>query len=555
MKKRFVSALLSAVMIFGSLSVCAYAADTASFKKTSPYSVALSASPDGEVLDIDDTVTVKVNVLSKDDAVKQYSSYDIRLSYDSKTLKLESYTVPDSDASVTDKNGGMRIKGYGGDKPLSTLAANLVFRIVGEGEASVKIDEAKIDLSSNAGLQNAPLAAIENSPLVIKTSKFYAVKLKGDGLSAETLAASSTEDYFFSVENPKYIDYSLKVTVKGETKDTDISKKLVYDETKGVYKIPKEYIFGDITVVSIGTPKKFDVVITGKDVTGKNKATYMTDYSFTLKREKGYIYKVTVKINNRKYTDFYEDEDVYTIYGEDIIGNIRINVTKEEDNTNKVNVTFAGSGSKDIAGNETATKDTEYTFKLNTEKGYVYSVYVSVDGKRVEYDYDAEKKTYSIDKDKVTGDITVTVTKNALLEISEYLSMGNESIYLIIYRGNVDKNQTPCYGENSMYWSDEYSAYVWIASSSSSTEEMKKLAEGKIVLTDGNLSNKVDYSGNVNMSLHTDIEDASLILDIYNRKAGYLKEGAEMQKFFNADINGDKKINVMDAAALIYSIT
>jgi len=555
MKKRFVSMLLAAVMLFGNFSVCTFAANENTRKKASPYAVELSSTPDGKVLNLDDTVAIRINVSSKDSTVTQYSSYDISLSYDSKLLKLESYTVPDTDATVTDKNGVIRIKGYGEDKPFATSAANLVFRIMNEGEATVTIDEAKVDSSDNAGLQNAPSAAATNSPLVIKTSTFYTVKLKGDGLSADSLVASSTEDYFFTVENPKYIDYSIKVTVKGETKDTDISKKLVYNEKTATYKIPKEYIFGDINVVSIGTPKKFNVTITGKDVTGKNKATYMTDYTFTLKREKGYTYKITVKINNKKYTDFFEDEDAYTIYGEDIIGDIRINVTKEVDNANKVNVTFTGSGSRDTTGEATATKDTEYTFKVNAEKGYAYSIYVSIDGKRVDYDYDPEKKIYSIQKEKVTGDITISVTKNATLEITEYLTMGDESAYLILYRGTVGENQVPMYGESSMYWSDEYSAYAWLVSSSADAEEMKKIAEGKIALANGNPAAEVDHLGNVNMSLHADIEDARLILDIYNRKAGYLKEGLEMLKFFNADINGDQKINVMDAAALIYSIT
>ncbi|NLK02449.1 MAG: hypothetical protein GX314_05210, partial [Clostridiaceae bacterium] len=57
----------------------------------------------------------------------------------------------------------------------------------------------------------------------------------------------------------------------------------------------------------------------------------------------------------------------------------------------------------------------------------------------------------------------------------------------------------------------------------------------------------------VNMSGLVDINDAQLVYDIYNGKYQDFTS-VEMQKFLNADTNGDKTVNVTDAAAVVAAI-
>jgi putative hydrolase of HD superfamily len=66
----------------------------------------------------------------------------------------------------------------------------------------------------------------------------------------------------------------------------------------------------------------FTVEIDNGDVVGDEIAKYNTDYIFTLNREKGYRYTIEVTIGGDPFTEFDVEEDVYTIPGEAITGDI-----------------------------------------------------------------------------------------------------------------------------------------------------------------------------------------------------------------------------------------
>ena len=203
----------------------------------------------------------------------------------------------------------------------------------------------------------------------------------------------------------------------------------------------------------------------------------------------------------------------------------------------------------DVTGDASVTKGNEYTFKVNQAQGYTYSVSVSVGGCEVTCHYDGERNLYYIPGGNVTDNITVTVTKTASLEATEYLNMGQESMYLIVYYGS----SAPKYDGSSMYWSESYGAYVWLVCSPALEDEVRAEAERKISLSTYGSAGKVDASGNVDMSLRIDEEDAQLVQDMYNVR--YTLNDLGVLKFLNGDINGDKKLDVLDAAALVSRIT
>ena len=61
------------------------------------------------------------------------------------------------------------------------------------------------------------------------------------------------------------------------------------------------------------------------------------------------------------------------------------------------------------------------------------------------------------------------------------------------------------------------------------------------------------YNVNETTNDTVDINDAQLVFDMYNNEYQDFYN-ATMQKFLKADVNGDKAINVHDAAAIVAEI-
>lgn len=542
MKKRISAMLLAVLMTITSLPIGAAAAQ-------SPYCVELSSASDGKSVSAGDAVTVTIPVSATDDMVTAYNAYDLKLHYDAERLSLTSCTAVDSGAEIEDTDGRIRVKGYGDEKSLSTATVTLVFTAIKPGEAQVSITSAKIDISQNAGMQNAPTAATPKDTVTFNIGG-YRVQTDGDGIVVEKYVAATGEDFTFRLDDHKNYDYELTVTIDGVV----VTKALKYDEETGTYTIPGTLLDGSgtINITANRLPKEYKVTITGKDVAGEKTAVYNTDYTFKLDREEGYLYTVEITIGGETYTGYTLEEDTYTIPGADITGEINIKVTKTEDDSGKVTVTFAGSGAKDGKGDKKTLYGVEYPFKVNKRKGYTYSVTVYVEGKRVPYDYDYELDTYYILSENATGNITIVITKVATVEVNEYITLDKQSMYLIVYNGYVQDGHVPKYDGQSMYWSDRYNAYAWLIVSAETEKKVKTEAEKKITVTEGLPAGTVDYSGNANMTLQTDIADATLAHEMYN--AEHSLSFMEMQKFLNADVFTDKKINVRDAAGIVQSI-
>lgn len=513
------------------------------------YTVSLASDSEGKTLSAGDTATVTVQVSGNEDTVTGYNAYDLKLSYDTQYLAFVSGIAADTGAEITEADGRIRVKGYGDIKDFSTAAVTLTFKAKAPGTADVSITHAKVDMSDRAGLYNAPEAALADKNVKITIDGFEVV-VNGEGVVVDSYVATSAEDYVFSLADHKGYTYTVKVTIGG----VDLTSKVTYNEETGEYTIPKELIDGKVEITAtVSEAKAYVVTITGSDITGEKTAEYNTDYTFKLDREEDYIYTIQVTIGGEEYTGYTMEEDVYTIPGADIIGDIQIKVTKVMDYTNKVFIDFIGTGGKDGSGEKVADRAVEYPFTIKRKKGYTYSVTVFVDGKRTSYDYDYELDTYYILAENVTGNITIVIGKVATVEVTEYVTLDEQSIYLIVYNGIVGEGQVPKYDGRSMYWSEKYNAYVWLVVSTETEKKAKKTAEGKITLNAGSAAGDIEYSGNVNMTLQTDIEDARLVREMYEGK--HSLDFMEMKKLLNADVYGDKKLNVRDMAAIISSIS
>lgn len=491
----------------------------------------------------DVVIPVKINS-SKETT---FNSYDLTVTYDTAKLTYKEFTSADEKATVEDTNGSIRIIGYGENKNVGTAAVTLKFTTKAVGESKVTVSSAKVDKNQNATMHDAPAASIVKSETKVDVNKVTVIK--PDTLSGNDTATPGT-DYTFSQAN-KHYDYSELKVMAGETDITD----RVTSGTDGSYTIPGTYITGNITITVTTTPKSYDVKVEGigkADVVAAAKATYNTDYTFSINQVGGYKYDVSVTVNGQNYTL----NDGYKIPGTDITGDIVITVTKTETSSGDNTVTVTKPDY--VTGGANATKGQDYTFSITKEDDYSYGEpVVKVGGTDISADvtYNKDTKTYTIPGGKITDAITIEVTRTDVftLEVSQYLTLNEKVMYLVTASG-VKEGKCAKYDGQDMYFSDEYKAYAWLVISGEDLETVKATAAEKttIAVAD-NDAIKVNYTGDVNGSGIIDVNDAQLTYDIYSTKYSSF-EKVSILKFLNADVNHDKTVSTEDAAAIVDAI-
>ena len=547
MKKRILSGLLAVILLLSALPMDGYAV------QASPrYTVSTSQD---QTTDVGKTVIMYVSVSGG-----KYNAYDLALTYDAARLTYVSCLAADRGASVTEESGSIRVIGYGADKSVSAAVATLTFRTKAAGTAEVKITSAKIDAGANAPTKNAPAAKINRSTTKFTIGAQYTVTLE-DGLTADSLSAAAGEDYTFRATDPLHYDYKPSAKIDGK----DVTVK---DNGDGTYTIPGDKITGNITVKANRTPKTYKVTFNGEDLSGENSATYNMPYHFKLNRKAGYSYVLRITVGGKSYTGYKAEDGGFVIPGADITGDIVITALKNKINSGgnsssgsgsgggssvgNVSVSFIGSGADDAVGKKTTRRGSDYTFRIDRKDDSAYDVSARVNGVTVECTYDSKKNIYRIPGSAVTGDITVTVTKGLPVEVSTYVTLDQQSMYLVIYSGKVEDGHVPMYDGQNMYWSKAYNAYAWLVISSADEKEVARASQNSITIGEGKAAASVDYSGNVDLSGRIDVDDVHLDHDVYN--ARYTLVSLVMHKFLNGDVNADRKVDVKDAVWIVNRI-
>lgn len=500
--------------------------------------------PNDKTVVAGDKVSVGVTV-GHTDGQTGYNAFDMTFTYDTSALTLNTTAEDLVGLTFTATDGTVNVKGYGDDRDVDTVPFELEFTAVKTGTSDITLTSAKVDNGANAIVNNAPEAAtIDQNTRITVTG--YPVTLP-DGFKGNTVA-NPGEDYPFTAPEDNY-DYN--VTVKVDGKEVD-----VIDNGDGSYTIPADKVTGPIVIEESHVGKTFTVTL-GEDMTGETTAQYGTPYTATLNREDGYDYNVTIIIGGEAYTGYAVDGDTYTIPGEDITGAIIFNSHKTQQGGGgqtgtSHTVSFDGSGAGAAAGNATTVAHgAAYTFTLNKEKGYAYTVSASTaSGTNVEVT-DNEDGTYTIAS--VTEDITITIEKtlNITVEVSEFVTLDDKVMFLVLVTGEHEEGKCFAYGGNAMVYSEVYEAYAYLTVESG--EYNADTAKASITITDGENQTVSSANYDVNQTGLVDINDAQLVYDIYNGKYEDVST-LGLVKLLNADTVADKTVNVNDAIAVVSKI-
>lgn len=507
------------------------------------YKVDLQAAPTN--LKVDETTAVKVQIDS--DNVDVYNAVDVILSYDKEKLALETTEIAGYTVTNDEEAGTVRVTGYGEDKQIGD-AFTLNFKAQQAGKADVKFTSAKVDAANGAISADAPEAAKVTEKVTL-TIGGYQVTLQDDFNGDATTTPG--EDYTFNANNTHY-DYDVVAKI-GDTQLT------VTDNGDGSYTISKEQINGNITVTATKTAKQYEVTVTGNgaaDVTAPAKATYGTDYTYTLKQDSNYAYTVKITAGGTVITSELQEgtADQYKIAGDKITGPVEINVTKEQTTGT---ITFEGEGAGDVVGgtSQNAPLHKDFTFTITKAADFVYAV-TAVKGENTVHVKDNGDGTYTIAAADIDGaNIMVNVAKNPVktAEVYQYVKLNGKVMYLVVANdSSLTEGKVLTYDGSAMYWSEKYDGYCWLVISDEAEPEMKEEAVTHLGSAEGTKT-EIDYAGDVNKTGQIDINDAQLVYDMY--KAAYDNfDTVSVERFLRADMNESKNLTVEDAVAVVSEI-
>ena len=507
------------------------------------YKVDLQAAP--TELKVGETAAVKVQIDS--DNVDVYNAVDVILNYDKEKLALETTEIAGYTVTNNEEAGTVRVTGYGEDKQIGD-AFTLNFKAQQAGKADVKFTSAKVDAANGAISADAPEAAKVTEKVTL-TIGGYQVTLPDDFSGDATTTPG--EDYTFNANNTHY-DYDVVAKI-GDTQLT------VTDNGDGSYTISKEQINGNITVTATKTAKQYDVTVTGNgaaDVTAAAKATYGTDYTYTLTQDSNYAYTVKITAGGTEITSELQEgtANQYKIAGDKITGPVEINVTKEQ---TAGTITFEGEGAGDVVGgtSQNAPLHKDFTFTITKAADFVYAV-TAVKGENTVNVKDNGDGTYTIAAADIDGaNIMVNVAKNPVktAEVYQYVKLNGKVMYLVVANdSSLTEGKVLTYDGSAMYWSKKYDGYCWLVISDEAEPEMKEEAVTHLGSAEGTKT-EIDYAGDVNKTGQIDINDAQLVYDMY--KAAYDNfDTVSVERFLRADMNGSKNLMVEDAVAVVSEI-
>lgn len=234
---------------------------------------------------------------------------------------------------------------------------------------------------------------------------------KSTGLSADatvTDANGSLRIQFYGENRTDALQLAFTGIAAGESKVKVTEAHVDQFENANVQDAPAATVTGSATI-TVG--QTYNVTKPeGNIINGASTVKAGEDYIFTLNDGlDGNYMDVKYKIGDGEFKDLTMVDGKYTIPANEITGDITITVVGKT-----YSVTKEGTGKDNVAlSGETATYSTDYTFTLNKADGFSYTVEVTAGGKTVTPTLNADGKTYTINGMDITGNVVITVNKEA----------------------------------------------------------------------------------------------------------------------------------------------
>ena len=235
-------------------------------------------------------------------------------------------------------------------------------------------------------------------------------KTKSTGLPADatvTNANGSLRIQFYGENRTDALQLAFTGIAAGES-EVKVTEAKIDKSENALKDAPAATVTGSATI-TVG--QTYNVTKPeGNIINGASTVKAGEDYIFTLNDGlDGTYMDVKYKVGDGEFKDLMLVDGKYTIPAGEITGDITITAVGKT-----YTVTKAGAGADDVTLNgNTATYGTNYTFTLNKTDNYAYTVMVTADGKTVTPTLDADGKSYTINGKDITGDVAITVTKEA----------------------------------------------------------------------------------------------------------------------------------------------
>lgn len=543
----------------GHTAICAVTVNAKQPEVKTGYTVSLPADKTSIAAGESTSVDITVGVGTDDaETVTTYNAVDMQIRYDADKLTFNKDESAQYKASITDDNGIISLKRYGDDLSVGTDKFSLKFTAKdgATGEAAISIERANVGIATAAD-QDAPEATILNASHTISIEGYKVNLPENMSEISGNKMVTPNQTYTFTLNPLPNYDYAVTATVN------DAEVPCTWDEATNTYSIDGQYVTGDITITVVRTGKVYNVTLdtnAQNAVLSSDKATYGTDYTFTVTKASGYVYDVYAMIDSAKVTGLTSTNNgnvyTYTVPGDKITGDMTVYSTRTSEVTpptpSYFNVTWEGDALDDIANKaDKAEQGKDFSFTINKADGYTYEVKATVGG--ADRIVSANGNTYTIDH--INGDVVITVNKTLdagmKVEVYQYVKQNGQDVYLITAKdAALEEGKLLTYDSESMFYSEQYGAYCYLVVSTERADTVKADAETKIAQADGEAV-KILYNGDVNQTGKIDINDAQMTHNMYNSELYDSFAKATIRMYLEADVNGSKTIDVADATAIV----
>lgn len=283
-----------------------------------------------------------------------------------------------------------------------TVAVSGNTTIQTDGEAEVKLNITHSDANETSYAAYSMKVSYNKDVLTYKSFSDADATVTDDGNGNLTIYRYGKD---LTLGQNLTISFAGKAGGTGEVKVTEAK----IDKSENALKnAPTATVTGSATI-TVG--QTYTVNRDANVVDGNPKAEAGKDYTFKLANGlDGNCMTVSYTVGGVDKGTLTQGADgSYTIPAGEITGDITITAVGKT-----YTVAKAGTGADDVALNgNTATYGTNYTFTLTPEANYAYTVTVTAGGKTVTPTLDADGKIYTINGKDITGDVVITVTKEA----------------------------------------------------------------------------------------------------------------------------------------------